>query len=54
VEQAFIDMPHAPLAMGERRYQRALRRFRAFKTRGTPVTRRSMRALYGEQVRRWW
>jgi hypothetical protein len=54
VEQAFIDMPHAPLAMGERRYQRALRRFQAFKARGTPVTRRSMRALYGEQVRRWW
>lgn len=54
VEQALIDMPHYPLPMGERRYQRALRRFQAFKASGRAVSRRSQRALYGEQVDRWW
>ncbi|MCC6928952.1 MAG: hypothetical protein IT359_08200 [Gemmatimonadaceae bacterium] len=54
VERALIDMPHAPLAMGERRYRRALRRFQAFKASGRAITRRSQRALYGEQVDRWW
>ncbi|HEX4935354.1 MAG TPA: hypothetical protein VFV33_19370 [Gemmatimonadaceae bacterium] len=54
VEQALIDMPHYPLAMGERRFRRALRRFQAFKASGRAVTRRAMRALYGEQVQRWW
>lgn len=53
VEKALIDMPHDPLAMGERRYQRVLRRFQAFKASGAPVSRRTMWKLYGEQVRHW-
>ncbi len=53
VERALIDMPHYPLAMGERRYQRVLRRFVAFKASGAPVERRTMRQLYGAQVERW-
>lgn len=54
VERALIAMPHHSLRTGERRYQRALQRFQAFKASGTSITRRSMRALYGEQVDRWW
>ena len=54
VERALIEMQHFPLPMGERRFQRALRRFQAFKASGRAVTRRSQRALYGEQVDRWW
>jgi len=54
VERALIDMRHYPLAMGERRYKRALRRFQAFKGSGVAVSRHTMRALYGEQVKYWW
>lgn len=54
VERALIEMPHYPLAMGERRYRDVLRRFVSFKASGKSVTRRTMRALYGEQVRYWW
>ncbi|HMN08976.1 MAG TPA: hypothetical protein PKC83_09350 [Gemmatimonadaceae bacterium] len=53
VERALIDMPHVPLLMGERRHQRVLRRFQAFKASALPVNRRTMRTLYGEQVRHW-
>lgn len=54
VERALIAMPHHPLPMGEARYRRALRRFRAFKATGAASTRRTMRALYGAQVAHWW
>lgn len=54
VERALIDMPHFPLPMGERRYQRALRRFLAFKATGAPINRRTMRKLYGPPVAHWW
>lgn len=53
VERALIDMPHYPLPMGERRYRQVLRRFRAFKASGAPINRRTMRALYGQQVQHW-
>jgi hypothetical protein len=33
VEEALIAMPHTPLAMGEDRYRRALRKYRAFRAR---------------------
>jgi|JI8StandDraft_1071087.scaffolds.fasta_scaffold17630_3 hypothetical protein len=54
VEQALIDMPHYPLPMGERHYQRTLRRFLDFKASGKSVTRRTMRVLYGTQTKNWW
>jgi hypothetical protein len=54
VERALIAMPHYPVHMGERRYRRALARFRAYKASGAPATRRTMRALYGTQVGHWW
>lgn len=54
VERDLIDMPHYPLPMGVARYERMLRRFTAFKERGTPWNSRTARALYGEQTRHWW
>lgn len=54
VERALIDMPHYSLPMGNARYDRALRRFMAFKESGAAVSARSMNALYGEQTRHWW
>jgi len=47
-------MPHTDLPTGERQYQRALRRYLAFKASGAAVTRRTMRVLYGDQVEHWW
>lgn len=53
VEKALIDMPHYPLATGERRFQRMLRRYMAFKATGTPIDHRTAHQLYGEQVKTW-
>lgn len=53
VEQALIDMPHAPLATGERRFQDMLRRYMRHKATGQPIDRRIARRLYGEQIKSW-
>lgn len=53
VEKALIDMPHYPLATGERRFQGMLRRYMAHKATGKPIDRRIARQLYGEQVKTW-
>ncbi len=48
VERYLIDMPHKKYHMSERRYQRALRRFKAFRARhpDAPVTYYNSRPLW--------
>ncbi len=48
VERYLIDMPHKKYRMGERRYQRALRRFKAFRAPhpDAPVTYYDSRPLW--------
>jgi len=54
VERALLRMPHRRLRTSDRRYERVLQRFRAYRESGKPLTRRALRALYGEAVCWWW
>lgn len=53
VERALIRVPHRPLHTSDRRHQRMLRRFLAFKESGRRFTGRVLRELYGPAVERW-
>lgn len=53
VEQALIRMPHHKVRMGQRRYERALRRFRVFKHRHSTPTGRDWRRHLATQCHTW-
>jgi hypothetical protein len=54
VERALIRMPHRRLRTSNRRHQRVLRRFLAFKRSGRSATRSVFARLYGaDAVARW-
>ncbi|MBI4538076.1 MAG: hypothetical protein HY704_01030 [Gemmatimonadetes bacterium] len=53
VERALMRMPHRSLRLSDRRHQRMLRRFLAFKEGGRRLTPRALRELYGPTVERW-
>jgi hypothetical protein len=53
VERALIAMPHTRIHMPERRYQRALRRFQAFKAEHPTPSGRDWRRHLAPQHRRW-
>jgi hypothetical protein len=54
VERALIAMPHRTIAMGEARYQKALRRFRIFKSRHPRPSGRDWRRHLAGQSAVWW
>lgn len=53
VEQALIRLPHATVRMGEERYQRTLRRFRALTADHPVVTPRLWRRHLRDQTSAW-
>jgi hypothetical protein len=55
VERALIRMPHRRLRTSDRRYERMVRRYLAFRDRRGPLTVRALPELYGPAVvARWW
>jgi len=54
VERVLVAMSHRRFPTSDRRYQRMLERFLAFRKTGRPFTPRALRALYGPAVARWW
>lgn len=54
MERALLRMPHHRLRTSDRRYERVLQWWRAYREAGRPLTRQALRALYGEGVRWWW
>jgi hypothetical protein len=54
VERALIRMPHHRLRTSDRRHEKMLRRFLAFKRSGRPPTRAALTRLYGAEALGCW
>jgi hypothetical protein len=54
VERALYRMPHRRLRTSDRRYAAMLRTFLRYRETGRPITRRTLRELYGAATTDWW